>query len=1147
MMKEIVIGKSRMEQGEKLVRGEWIQLHGEAYYVIRNFDQMPPFFMSLVSHSDHWMYLSSLGSLTAGRANPELALFPYYTDDKIHDSAEITGSKTILLVTRENTSFLWEPFSVRTKGSYWVTENLYKNEIGNKIIFEAINHDLGLSFSYSWMNSERFGWIRESKLVNHISSEVSVELVDGLLNLLPFGVNRNMQGMLSTLVDAYKKSEMVGNSSLALFRLSSIPVDKAEPSEALKATAVWSIGLDDVKYLLGTRQLDQFRRGAGIQPETESYGVKGAYLLQANIQLKEAGEKHWLMAAEVNQDASAIVSTLKLLQQNKQLAETVHHDIQYGSEQLIRLVSGADGLQLTADQQNVKRHFANTMFNIMRGGIPFNDYLFPKFDFVHYLETFNKPLLANIENWIKSLPETIGYHQLLELSTKNGHPDLIRLSLEYLPLMFSRRHGDPSRPWNLFDIQLKNSDGSPLLYYQGNWRDIFQNWEALAVSYPAFLPGMIAKFLNATTIDGYNAYKITRDGIEWEILDPDDPWSNIGYWGDHQIIYLLKLLELIEKTYPGKLEGWLDQNLFAYANVPYVIKPYYELIAHPQDTICFDEAKHQNIEKLVEAIGSDGKLMQVNQATLRVNLLEKLLVPLLSKLSNFIPGAGIWMNTQRPEWNDANNALVGNGASMVTLYYLRRYVVFLRTMLAKTQTDNWILTAEVKQFLQEVHHALVNGQNMLNESITNESRRMLADELGMAGSRFRERIYGELSGTALECDKQQLTEFVSLALNFIDHTIGLNKRPDGLFHAYNLITFSDGALELRYLPEMLEGQVAVLSSGYLNTAGALSLLDTLRKSALYRSNQRSYMLYPDKKLPGFLERNKLSSEEIEKSALLALLMKTGDHSIVKNDEFGEAHFAGSINNKNALLAALENLKGKGFDHLIEKDRRLLLEMYEAQFHHQAFTGRSGSFYKYEGLGSIYWHMVSKLLLAVSENIQLAYESGADQLTIEQLRKHYKAIREGIGSHKTPDEYGAFPSDPYSHTPAMLGVQQPGMTGQVKEDILTRWFELGNEVKNGCICFHPDRIDQSEFIFEKHTDYQSLMLSYFNFTLPGQPGFLAFTFCHIPVLYVKNGSPKVVLALKGDKSFEIKGHELDRSWSEAIFSRNGEVLQVSVHF
>ena len=45
-------------------------------------------------------------------------------------------------------------------------------------------------------------------------------------------------------------------------------------------------------------------------------------------------------------------------------------------------------------------------------------------------------------------------------------------------------------------------------------------------------------------------------------------------------------------------------------------------------------------------------------------------------------------------------------------------------------------------------------------------------------------------------------------------------------------------------------------------------------------------------------------------------------------------------------------------------------------------------------------------------------------------------------------YGAFPTDPYSHTPAGKGAQQPGMTGQVKEDVISRFGELGVEVKNG---------------------------------------------------------------------------------------------------
>ena len=83
---------------------------------------------------------------------------------------------------------------------------------------------------------------------------------------------------------------------------------------------------------------------------------------------------------------------------------------------------------------------------------------------------------------------------------------------------------------------------------------------------------MIFKFLNASTFDGYNPYRVTKDGFDWETIEPDDPWSYIGYWGDHQIIYLLEFLEFCEKAFPGRLSQYFDKDLFVYANVPYRIR-----------------------------------------------------------------------------------------------------------------------------------------------------------------------------------------------------------------------------------------------------------------------------------------------------------------------------------------------------------------------------------------------------------------------------------------------------------------------------------------------------------------------------------------------------------------------------------------------
>jgi len=69
--------------------------------------------------------------------------------------------------------------------------------------------------------------------------------------------------------------------------------------------------------------------------------------------------------------------------------------------------------------------------------------------------------------------------------------------------------------------------------------------------------------------------------------------------------------------------------------------------------------------------------------------------------------------------------------------------------------------------------------------------------------------------------------------------------------------------------------------------------------------------------------------------------------------------------------------------------------------------------------------VSKLLLAVQECCLKAIEEDADPVVTGKLLDHYYEIEAGIGVHKSPELYGAFPTDPYSHTPQHRGAQQPG--------------------------------------------------------------------------------------------------------------------------
>ena len=130
----------------------------------------------------------------------------------------------------------------------------------------------------------------------------------------------------------------------------------------------------------------------------------------------------------------------------------------------------------------------------------------------------------------------------------------------------------------------------------------------------------------------------------------------------------------MERFRPGELAARLNNREYSYANVPYRIAGLDATMAEPHDTIAVDMEMHGKLMAAAAETGADAKLIaDSNGDPLLVSLAEKLLVPVLVKLTNFIPDGGTWLNAQRPEWNDANNALVGNGTSMVTLYYLRRY------------------------------------------------------------------------------------------------------------------------------------------------------------------------------------------------------------------------------------------------------------------------------------------------------------------------------------------------------------------------------------------------------------------------------------------------------------------------------------------
>ena len=1121
----------------------------EASNCIADVDRLSPFLINVVSHCDLWMFVSSRGGLTAGRRDANGALFPYRTEDQLHRVGGQTGPVTLMRVTRgRGAGELWEPFASDPSGE-GVTRKLFKSQLGDQLIFQETHTGLGLTFRYTWRSSDATGFVRLAELVNDDPGEMAVvEVLDGLVDVMPAGVEADLMNRASCLANAYRHTELDGQTGLAFYGMSSLITDRAEPAEALRANVAWHVGLPRGEVLLDGEAVRAFRAGGKLPRAALVTGRPGAYLLHGRVELGPGASERWYIAADADRSQAQAARLQTQLIEGKWTAKAIEQAVATGSEALCGMIARADGLQSTSDQAFDGHHLANVMFNIMRGGI-FAGERIPVADLRRFVAERDQVTSQKHDAWLAALGEQVTVEHFGELIKEGEDANLMRLGYEYLPLTFGRRHGDPSRPWNQFEIRLRDQTGRQTLNYQGNWRDIFQNWEALAISFPAYLPSFIAKFVNGMTMDGYNPYRFSREGIDWEVPDPDDPWGHIGYWGDHQIVYLLRLLEACADRFPQRLGQMLEQRAFAFADVPYRIKDYEAICADARNTIVFDKAHHQAVAARAAKRGHDGRLVHDDAGRIVHRTLgEKLLIAACAKLSNMVPEGGIWLNTQRPEWNDANNALVGFGLSMVTWNHLRRYVAFCRQLFAQGQGE-LALSESVIEWIQAIIKTLVAYQPLLGgEGLDNQSRREVTDKLGRAGAAYRQRVYASGLGDQRALARSSVDALLETALVWLDEGLRRNKRADGLHHAYRRLSLRGGPVaeaRVEDLDEMLEGQVAALSSGLLSSEEALGLIDRLYESGMYRVDQDSFMLYPNRRLPGFLQRNQVAISRAEGIPLLAVMLKQGDTALLEVDARGTARFHSDLSNGAKLAATLNELeKDEKWQGLVRLSRDAILKLYEQTFGHDRFTGRSGGMYGYEGLGCIYWHMVAKLLLSVQECFYAAMDRGEPMEICRRLGEAYYRVRGGLGFNKTAQRYGAFPSDPYSHTPMHAGASQPGMTGQVKEEVLTRFGELGVRVREGRLGFSPVLLKRREFGDEpSHWDWVDLSGRRQQMDLPANA--IGFTYCQVPVMYHLTDARQQVEVQTVSERRRMGGMVLGEAMSASVFARANELRRIDV--
>src|SRR5208282_4171558 len=215
---QIVLGNALYQRTEDSIRGEFAEIDGQTYYSIRNVDRLAPFLMSIVSDTDLWLFVGSNSPFTAGRVNPDTALFPYQTVDKILRHSDTSGALSVFLVKHGDHWSLWEPWQ-RCGRVYRLQRHLYKHAHGTTVIFEETNEDLRLRFRWSLTTCERYGLVRRCTLENLADKPVEIRYLDGWHEILAPNISQESYTRLSYLAIAYMRHTSVPDQPLGVYAL----------------------------------------------------------------------------------------------------------------------------------------------------------------------------------------------------------------------------------------------------------------------------------------------------------------------------------------------------------------------------------------------------------------------------------------------------------------------------------------------------------------------------------------------------------------------------------------------------------------------------------------------------------------------------------------------------------------------------------------------------------------------------------------------------------------------------------------------------------------------------------------------------------------------------------------------------------------
>jgi hypothetical protein len=808
------------------------------------------------------------GIVSLGTRDKDHAILEFFPANKAWQLASLQGFRTFIKLNTGKTRLFYEPFHNGFANSGFNLANKMSITSHNFKI-EETNLTLGLNIKVEYFTIPQEPYaalVRTVSIRNTAKSKKRLQIIDGLPQIIPFGISNLFLKKLGRTIEAWMKVENL-KTGVPFYKIDVDPTDRPQV-----------IHIHQGHFYLSYLESENPKI---IRPIVDPQCVFGPVSDFSCPQKFIAAKNFPFPQNEITQ--SKTPSALSLL-----------------------------NIELGAGEEKT--------FYSLTGYMPSLDMLnsyIPKIIKPGYLadkKEESKKLITALQSDIATSSGSLEFdlyakQTYLDNILRGGYPLLLDAGKsKAIFYLYSRKHGDLERDYNKFQLEATYfSQGN------GNYRDVNQNRRCDVWFNPEIKDINLTALLNLIQADGFNPLvvkgarfmlndptalknklkgQINEGNLETLLVYLEKPFTpgdliifiqkneiklkvsydellNIvlnysannqeaehgeGFWIDHWT-YNLDLLESYLGIYPENFKQIVfTKKIFTFYDNTETVRPrckkYTLLDGAPRQlhSLFPDSAKREMIKQRQ----SDPHLVRADYglgAIYQTTLLNKLLCILANKLASLDPsGAGIEMEADKPGWYDALNGLPALfGSSINETLELKRLAIFIKKALKESGIDAICVTEEILDFLNGLAGLL---EEWLKSGSDNRNFQYW-DKSYSLKEFYRQKTCFGFSGKEIPIGSKEIIGILDKALKKIGSGIEKAKPEQGrLYYSYFINevikydTLKDGFIrptkfKQKPLPLFLEAQMHALRLAE-NKESALGIYKATRKSPLYDKKLKMY-------------------------------------------------------------------------------------------------------------------------------------------------------------------------------------------------------------------------------------------------------------------------------------------------------------------